>query len=269
MRRQIGRLLAACAVAWLPPAMAAAPWVLFDDFSAPIDPAKWPDVGMERARYISGGGLVLMQKDWGNTGTDSGRIVQSLSDTITNSTPVRQFRTNLRVLALENTGCAANPSPTRSRARIFMTFFNTGGRTAGSFTGDVYAQINVYRDSNSTDPAGVMQVTGSAGVCVASDCNTSTSIGSTLSLGTLNVGQNTLIQIDWDRATKTLYFTRDQGAAAGSLIYGSLSDAAEPGNTMKFVGTRNEVANCSSGPRPYGMIQARFDNTSVNKGAKP
>ena len=262
-------LLCAAGLAGLP-AQAAEPWVLYDDFSSPfLDPVKWPDANLERSRLAVGGGLVMTERDWGGTGSDSGRLSFGWSDAITRSGPVTQFRALVKVLAVEATGCAANSSPTRSRARLLATFFNTGGRATGSLFGDVLAQVNVYRDSNSPDAPGVLQVNASATVCNIADCSTGSAIGGTVSLGTVSVGQSVLLQMEWDKLAKTLVFSRDQGASTATIPYGSLDDNTEPGNPFKSMALRNEVANCASGPRALGYISARFDSAAVNKAAKP
>ena len=176
------------------PARAAEPWVLYDDFAPTfLNPDKWPDTNLERSRLAVGSGLVMTARDWGGTASDSGRLSYSWSDSITRSGPVTQFRALVKILAVENTGCAANSTPTRSRARLLATFFNTGGRATGSQFGDVLAQVNVYRDSNSVDAPGVLQVNASAIVCSSADCSTSSGIGATASLGTVNVGQSVLL----------------------------------------------------------------------------
>jgi hypothetical protein len=252
------------------PAGAAKPWVLYDDFSSTfLNPDRWPDTNLERSRLAVGGGLALTARDWGGTVSDSGRQSFSWSDAITRSSSVTQFRALVKILAVENTGCAANSTPTRSRARLLASFFNTGGRATGSQFGDVLAQVNVYRDSNSLDAPGVLQVNASAFVCSSADCSTSSGIGATASLGTVSVGQNVLLQIEWDKAAKTLTFSRDQGASTATIPYGNLDDHTEPGNPFKIMALRNEVANCASGPRALGYISARFDSVAVNKVAKP
>ena len=202
-----------CAAGLTPQSAGAAePWVLYDDFSSTfLNPDKWPDANLERSRLSVGGGLALTARDWGGTASDSGRQSYSWSDAVTRSGPVSQFRALVKILAVENTGCAANSSPTRSRARLLASFFNTGGRTTGSQFGDVLAQVNVYRDSNSVDAPGVLQVNASAIVCSSADCSTSSGIGDTASLGAVNVGQNVLLQIEWDKAVNSPLDTMVKG----------------------------------------------------------
>jgi hypothetical protein len=104
-------------------------------------------------------------------------------------------------------------------------------------------------------------------MCTSSDCNQSTQIGSTVSLGTVNVGTPIVLQIDWDRATKQFLFSRDKGASTG-VAY-SVDDSADPGSVWKSIGTRTNTANCMSHPRTTAFVDAKFDNVQVNKAAKP
>ena len=49
----------------------------------------------------------------------------------------------------------------------------------------------------------------------------------------------------------------------------TVDDSYDPGSVFKLVGTDAEVANCTGAPRPYGYIDAKFDNVAVNASAKP
>jgi hypothetical protein len=254
-------------------AFAVEPWVLYDDFSAALSPNKWPDLGLERNRTTAGGVLVMMQRDWGDTANgDVGQRGNSWSEPLSRPTPVTLLRSYVRINEIDLTGCG-NTQSTRVRARVMGTLFNTGNRSTGSNVGDVFAQAYLYRDSNSPDAAGVLRVEGRLLMCTASDCNSSTALGSIVSLGTANLRQNVLLQIEWDRALKQVSFVRDQGAQSGTVSYNdgnrTLDDSAEPGNPFKSVGVRTDVANCASGPRTTGYVAAQFDYVSVNKSAKP
>ena len=133
--------------------------------------------------------------------------------------------------------------------------------------GDLLAQIWARRNSDSADAPGVLRVQGWVGICTTSDCSASTQIGPIVDLGTVNVGTNVLMQVDWDRTNKQFLFSRDKSAAT-ALAY-AVDDSADPGNPLKIVGTSTTVANCASAPRAFGYIDARFDNVAVNASAKP
>ena len=247
-------------------AAAAESFVLYDDFSSSkLNPARWADG--ERTRVVSNSALRLAQRDWGVTANDVGTQAVSWSDTIARSGPVTQVAAQVKVTDLEVTACAANASPTFVRARVLGTFFNSGNRSAGSNVGDVFAQLYVARFSNSADAPGVLRVEGNVQMCTSSDCNQSTQIGSTVSLGTVNMGTAIVLQIDWDRANKQFLFSRDKGAT--TAVGYSVDDSADPGSVWKAIGTRTNAANCASGPRTTAFIDAKFDNVQVNKTAKP
>lgn len=256
-------------------AAALEPWVLYDDFSASLSLDKWPSKNHERYRRVEGNVIKLAQGDWGDGNSNSGSTGISWSNAIARGTAVTQLRSFVRVNELSLAGCGANVTQSRVRARVLGTFFNTGNRATGSNVGDVLAQLFLYRDANSPDPAGTLRVSGSLLLCTDSSCNLGTTIGTTGSMGTATVGQNVLLQIEWDKVNKQFIFTRDAtGPSPVTAVVSyntstiALDDSAEPGNMFKTVGTRTDVANCAAGP-VRAFIAAQFDNVSVNKTAKP
>lgn len=250
------------------PAAAAEPYVMYDKFQGTaLDPARWLD--SERSRTVGSNSLRMAQRDWGSTASDAGNSAFSWSESLSRGGPATQLRAMMRIDAIDMTACAANASPSWARGRIMGVFFNSGNRSAGSNIGDVFAQMQAVRYSNSADPVGVLQVQGQVYMCTASDCNSSTQIGTTASLGTVNVGTWITLQIEWDRVNKQFVFVRDKGAQTASVSYAGFDDSADPGSIFKSVGTRTNPANCASGPRPYAFVDARFDNVQVNVSAKP
>jgi hypothetical protein len=258
------------ALAWLwaaAGAMAQEAYILYDDFQLPpIDSARWLDT--ERSRIVNGEALSMALREWGGTSSDFDRVGLTWGENITRAWPVTQLKVNLRVNSVEVIGCAANPASSRARARLIGSFFNTGVPTPGSLVGDVMAQIYVLRDSESTDPPGILKVEGNAFVCNASDCATSMLIGATQSLGTVAVGQSIVLQLEWDKVAKRFTFLRDNGAQSAFVNY-TVSDRIAPGNSFKQLGLRTDLENCASGPRVYGAIDVRYDNVSVNAKARP
>jgi hypothetical protein len=260
--------LALAAWAATGPASALENYVLYDNFQATaLDPARWLEG--ERSRTIGSNNLRLVHRDWGSTANDSGSTTgPSWSETLARGGAVTQLRATLKVNAIDLTGCVANGTSTNVRARVIGSFFNTGNRSPGSNFGDVLAQVWVVRHSNSVDAPGVLRVEGWVGVCTSSDCNSSVQVGTNVPLGTVTVGSNIVMQVDWDRANKQFLFSRDKGATT-AVSYAGLDDSADPGSVFKNVSTRVTLANCASGPRTYGFIDARFDNVQVNTAGKP
>jgi len=253
----------ACACAG---ASAAESYVTYDDFSsATLDPSRWSAV--EYARKVEGNAMRLVQRDWGLASSDSGSQTRYWSENITRSGPITQMRATLRVNALEMTACAANGTATNVRARILGTFFNNGNRIAGNGVGDVLAQVALSRLSNSTDAPGVLHVDALLAMCTTPDCSSSTTLGASVPLGTVNVGTNIVVQMEWDRANKRFLFSRDKGTPT-AVAY-TVDDSADPGVPFKYVGTRTTVASCASGPQAYAHIDVRADNVAVNASAKP
>jgi len=113
------------------------------------------------------------------------------------------------------------------------------------------------RRSNSTDPAGT-----------STDCLASNLVGSIVDLGTVAIGTATTVQLQWNQAGKTFCFSRDNGAASGSVSCTD-SDATPPSVPYKQLSTRMDVQNCLSGPRVSGLVDANVDNIFVNKSAAP
>lgn len=268
--KQLTRALAVAIGTWATsgPLAAAEPYVQYENFTASVlDPARWLEG--ERSRTVGSNYLRLVQRDRGSTASDSGTTNATWTESLTRGGPVTQLRASLRVNAIDMSACAANPSPTLVRARVMGNFFNSGNRVPGNSIGDVFAQIRVIRFSNSADPPGVMLVQGTLSVCGGPNCFPSTQIGSTVSLGTINVGTTVPLQVEWDRANKQFIFARDKGAQTATISYAGIDDSADPGNVFKSVGTSIDAANCASGPRPFGHIDVRFDNVQVNAAAKP
>jgi hypothetical protein len=276
MTKNIGALVLGLAAA-CGPAAAVEPWALYDDFSSTfLDPAKWPATGQERRRLVEGNVARLMQRDLGRTDTDSGRNGASFGNSLTRGTAVKQMRSYVRINAIEMTACSApsvNTTPTRVRARLVNTFFNTGNRVTGSNVGDVLAQLYMYRDTNSSDPANTVRIEGSVIQCRDSTCIDGNTVGTTGPMGTAILGQNVLLTMEWDRVAKQFRFSRDNGLTWFPVSYNtatlSLDDSSEPGNMFKSIGTRTDVANCASGTRASAYIDAQFDSVAVNKSAAP
>lgn len=260
----IALLAAPCVVSTA--ASAAETFVVYDEFlSATLDPARWSAV--EYTRKIEGNAMRLVQRDWGPTTSDAGTQTRYWNENVTRSVPMTQFRAVLRVNAMDMTACPANGAAANVRARILGTFFNTGTRVAGNGVGDVFAQISLSRASNSADAPGVLRVDALVAMCTSPDCLASTFIGNSVPMGTVNVGTNILVQMEWDRANKRFLFSRDKGAPIEAPY--TQDDSAEPGVPFKYVGTRTTVPSCASGPRAFAHIDARADNAAVNASAKP
>jgi hypothetical protein len=257
-------VLAAVALFATTTAHALEPFAPYDQFSEqPLDPARW--VEGEQVRAIRGSALQLMQRKLGAGGADSGLTFSNFNTNLTIPSVVTSLRARITVNTLDVNACPSNTALGQSRARIIGTLFNVNASpTPGSMVGDVTAQVRVTRFSNSADPAGVLRVQGLALLCTNADCSQGTTIGNVVDLGMVNTGTATVVQYQWDKASKSFYFARDHGAYAGTVGY-ALSDASPPGLAFHQLSTRLDLPNCLSAARVPGSVDAKFDNVAVNQ----
>lgn len=263
-----GSAFAVSAMLSVPSAHAAA-LVLFDDFSGgAISPYRW--YGSESAQYgssraesrraVASGSLRLEAKgysdNYGNVGTSTTRNALYF----VKSPAITDIRATITMRTATAQACAGNPAPTLARARVFGFFFNAGYPQAGSEYGDVFAQVIVYRASNSTDAAGVMQVSANVGICTDDSCIGSTTVSS-LSLGTAALNAPVDVQISWDKAHKQFTFQRNTDTPV-SIPY-TYSDLQPPEGNVKRIEVANNLAQCT-GSRVFAYSGADFDNIMTN-----
>lgn len=245
-------------------AQALEPFKIYDRFTdRTIDAARWGD--NERVRVVKGGQLQLMQRTWGLGNSDEGLTFGLWNSSIAMPLNVTEIKAQITVTALEAPACAGNPAIADARARIVGSFFNTGVPTPGSQLNDVVAQVRVHRASDSTDPPGLLRVDAFVGICRLDDCSGTRPIGEVVDLGTVALGTPTTVQLYWEQPTKTFYFARE-GGLSGTVGYAE-SDVNEPSLPFRQLSTRVNVPNCQSAAQVNAMIDAVFDNVSVNRSA--
>ena len=162
-------------------------------------------------------------------------------------------------------GCTANPFPSQVRARVSGYFFNTGSRTEGSHVNDVFAQVYVYRNSQSQDASKVLKAVFWVGICHDADCFNTTSLGS-FELGNVMLGKNADLRLEWDPVGGQFIAQLNKNPEV-SISYGDLSDVDPPGLASKRLEARTDVAKCTSEPRPTAFVDLWFDNVYVNQSA--
>jgi hypothetical protein len=250
-----------------PVVQAMEPFKLYDKFSdSPLDPARWAEG--ERARFIKGGGLHLMQRSWGTAAADVGVTSANWSSAFPNPAAITEMRARVTIKDIETNACPSNPAVADARARLIGGFFNVGTPTAGSQVGDATAQVRFMRASNSADAPGVMRVQGMVLICTTADCAGGFTVGNIVELGTVATGTPTTVQLQWDQPGKTFHFSRDGGAFSGTVAYAQ-NDSSPPGVLFRQLSTRVNLPNCQSAPRVSGLVDARFDNVFVNQSAAP
>lgn len=261
------------------PAGAQAPFVLFENFEGKFfDPAKWfgtegAATGMvilEGARQMKTEptyqyrGLYLLDRAHANTANDSGASTASNRLFFANGN-IMTIQATIQVKKLQNTLCSTNPTPNNGRVRTGGFYFNTGVPTPGSSLNDVFAYVAVGRESDSTEAANVLNVYGRVNLCTDALCNTSTPIGE-VELGTAKVNQKVKVRITWDPANDQFIFQKAKEPEM--LVPYAVADANPPGTLNggnKRLEVQNILANCTDVSRPWGQIEAFFDNIYVNE----
>lgn len=263
---QMGLLLL-CGAA-LAPAGAAegyANWDLFDG-ATEINPRLW--LGTERSRLIESGALRFVQRDLGGQADNSGQFNNSWGTNLQNPTAITQMQGVLTVNGFDVTGCAANPGNfSIVQARLVGQFFNAGPGVPTSRVNDVGAVIRLRRDSNSPDAPGLLRVQGTVFQCMTADCNFGTVGLGDVDLGTATIGQAVTLKMEWESASKRFNFYRDSSPV--QRVTYTVGDSLAPFLSLRQIGTRTNMANCFSGPRTEGFMDAKFDNISVNASAAP
>ena len=265
------------------------PLVLYENFNAKsniLDPEKWfgsesynaGDRGLESARQIKKEplfqymGLNIFNRTYGSTGSDSGVSFVFNRVFFRNGGNIDSIKATVQVKKVEVTGCTANPSESEAQARIGGMFFNTGPRTAGDTTNDVWASIYVKRSSTSTDPANVLEIIGEVSHCNNSGCSDATPIG-TQDLGTVKLNKRVILRITWDPQNDRFIFQKGRDPEVyitydPNIYPDSLPPGASAGGS-KRLDVAQYVANCTTLPRPVGFMDVFFENVYVNESAAP
>ena len=245
---------------------AVEPYGIYDRFGGgTIDPARWQEG--ERIRTIRGGALHLMQRTWGLGFSDAGVSPVNWHTNFEGPQDITAIKARITVNALETHACPSNPAVGDARARIIGGFFNVGTPTPGSQVGDAIAQVRLHRASNATEPPGLLRVQGILAICQNADCASTVTVGNVVDLGTVMVGTAANVGLQWDKSGKTFYFSRE-GSPTGTVAYAQ-SDAMPPGVLFRQLSTRVVVPSCLSAARVSGVVDAKFDNVSVNQSALP
>lgn len=238
---------------------------IYDDFSSTtgLDRAKWFET--EAWRFAEGKVLNLGRSVMGNTTSDSLALIDTFGVNMLDGTPPKGVSADITVTGISHLeSCAANPALGRTQARLVAAFFSSraGGPVAGDRTGDIGAMFRVGRDSNSTAPAGELNVQGVVFECTNADCSTSNS-PPVVNLGTTTIGTKVNGRIDWNKKTKTFQFTRD-GGTPQSVAY-TYANTGTPASPLVNVTLRNEAPNCLSGARTKVGLSAVYDNVGLSR----
>jgi len=249
------------------------PVSLYDNFSAlVINPDKWSGgeyavpggIMTEAIRVIQQGALRLASRRYGGTDSDNGADFSGLRLDFADPRSVTAIRAQVQVMSFQARGCASNSSASTYTGMDFGGFFfNSGTPTPGDATDDVLAVINVFRTSDSKDPPKVLQIVGNVLHCTSQDCTSTTPLGgSPVSLGTVNLGVPVRLFIAWDKANHQFLFQRANDVMV-AVPY-SVSDSADPGINQKRFQSFGFVANCTTTPRPQGLMDILVRQVEIN-----
>lgn len=253
------------------PVHAGQPLVLYDDFSKPlIDPQKWTadDWGfvLENTRVVTKNwALNLAARSYAGIDSDSGSGGSGNAIYFKNPQYIDAIKTTVVFKDYDLIGCTTNSFPSQVRARISGYFFNTGSRTEGSHANDVFAQVYVYRNSQSQDASKVLKAVFWVGICRDRDCFDTTPLGS-YELGNVILGKNTDLRLEWDPDGNQFIAQLNKNPEV-SISYEDLPDVNHPGLASKRLEARTDVAECTSEPRPTAFVDLWFDNVYVNQSA--
>lgn len=256
--------VAASAVAALQ-AQAQETYTLIDNFSTPqIDSGKW--LFGERSRIVKANALSMAMRDYGDQISNAGTRRSNWNHAFDEPHRITQMRVNVVANSYELTSCAANATAGSVMARLYGGFFNTTGVAPGDQTNDVLASIRLIRLTSSTDAVNLLRVQGSIDQCTESSCATSVNLG-LVELGTVSLGTQVRLTIEWDQMNKRFMFQRDLLAFV-PVTY-SVADSLPPNVPLKYLNTRTSLQNCLSSPRTVGAIDATFDYVLVNASGTP
>ncbi len=248
------------------PAHAQEPYFGYDAFPTPqIDFTRW--LYGERSRQIVGGALLMSQRDYGDQTGNSGTRRAGMTLPVDEPQRVTQLRASVTISDYELAGCVDNATPSSVQARVLGSFFGAGPTSAGSQLNDVIGLTRMLRRSSSGDAPDVFVVEGLVVVCTASDCASSTLVGTVQSLGTVTQGTPARLALEWDASNQTFYFQLNSDPKASVVYTGDI--VSTPGLPFKQLDTRTELASCLSGPRTMASVAGRFDNVQVNSSALP
>jgi len=256
--------------------------VLYDNFESKyLNPDKWlgsvtvstGSLVLESARQIKtdatyGKGLDLLHRGYGSIDSDNLRAVTRNRLYFSDGTDITTIQAKVQVKKVQAIGCLpANPNPTDIQARMGGFFFNTGP-APGNSTNDVGSFVALRRLSDSTAASNVLEIVGYAIQCTNNDCSTSDPVGTEQSLGTVLVGQRIKLRITWDQAGNRFVFQKGKSPevflAYNPSTYPVTSPPGSSFGGAKRLDIQENVANCTTEPRPVGYIEVYFDDVFTN-----
>jgi hypothetical protein len=243
------------------------PLVIYDKFTAPLSPNKWlggegrDSLGLSATRRITDGQLEVGTRSVGFTGSDTGVGTNFVFLAHPDPEEVTEMKASITATGVSVPGCSSNTTPTQAFAVLAGAFFNTATPSNDDQTNDVIAAIGLSQDSASLPLSVIYYVIE----CTNEHCSTFNLIGSGVLGGTVPIGTAVKVEMQWDQPNKQFIFTRGKNSTRVSYL--GTSDASSPGLPFKELEVFNNVANCTTTPRPIANISALFDNVFLNQSA--
>jgi hypothetical protein len=267
------------------PEMGHAEFVLYDDFSAGIDPAKWYGSSIdgnsdtpstEVVRRVENGKLHLSITSYGNnhsgTGTPSNRVDLRPKLLGTRGGPgyITGMKVNMTVLGVKAQGCGPdNPQEqfiSAARAQMLGFFFHDGTPIAptNDRTGTIGFSVALVKLAPS-DYTGLNQITGNMFRCLDAGCNSSTVIGNLIVFQSSWVpGEVVPIKLTWDNTGGRKFVVVAKGEKQVFPYPDALLDVGPAPVDFKALRVQNNIENCPTGYRK-GVMDVLFDEFMVRR----
>lgn len=265
------------------PALAAETLTLYDNFnSTTINFTKWTgsvsdalDVNRFIVFPVAGDGeLLLVARGYGfrtNNATPAG-----LSEARGSSNRlkfrrlapdlIRAIKATVKVNSALATACpAAGSDVTQARFRLNGYFFNDGTGEPGRGTGDVYARLEVRRNSNNT-VANQLDVRAKVGRCLEPECVLEDVLFNQV-LGTTLVGATSTLLLQWDPAANQFMFQLNANPVV-SYTYTLADTRGGPQNSFdkKYIGIQHYIPNCVAA-QTQAYMSVNVDDVFLNTAA--
>ena len=249
---------------------------LYDNFKAPkISPDKWVGgegaslLGLETTRAIENGQLRLRNRSVGFTASDSGFGTNFVFLGLPDPEATGDMKATVTVTGVNDVGCIGNTTPTLSFAGLIGSFFNAGTPTNGDATNDIVAAVGISSDSDRIAAGKRPQVVSYVLQCTNQSCDTFTVLDFN-KLRSIVLGTQATVELVWGSfpplANQNFSFKESEpGKPTVTHVYsyaGVLTDTSSPGIPFKHLQAQNNVANCTTAPRPVADISALYDNVN-------
>jgi len=241
--------------------------VTYDKFGHSfIDPSKWSGwpgcpsypswfVVRECVREIQNGQLRLAVRGYGASDSNQGNQYGPSELYFLDPIPVTTIAANLTVRRSSAAPCSGNAGEgAHAHALLSGSFFNSG---SGDSADDVQAFL--IFDHDATYPDGTL--------VVDAFLFWQGQFFGGVDLGTTNVGDRVIAQLEWDQANHRFVASWTK-VGSGSVTKASMPytmpDTTPPAYPFKLLGVRTFSPNCID-TRTFADMEATFDNVMINQ----